>query len=45
MIEPDDYEEDILEKLNEFFEVAGESVSESTLEELALIIFSALNQE
>lgn len=40
----DDYEDDILEKLNEFFEESGEIVSEETLEELALIIYRSLNQ-
>lgn len=41
---PEDYEEDVLEKLNVFFEQAGEIVSESTLEELSIIIYEAINQ-
>lgn len=43
MLTPEDYEDEILEKLISFFEERGEEVSDETLEELAVDIHNALN--
>jgi hypothetical protein len=43
MLNPEDYEDEILEKLTAFFEERGEEVSDETLEDLAIEIYKAFN--
>lgn len=44
IIHPEDYEDEILEKLYDFFEKRGEIISDETLEELASEIFKTLSE-
>jgi hypothetical protein len=39
----DDYEDEIIEKLNEYFETRGETISEETVEDLAEEIHKLIN--
>ncbi len=38
----DDYEDEIIEKLSEFFETRGETISEETIEDLAFNIYKLI---
>jgi CRISPR/Cas system-associated protein Csm6 len=43
MLNPEDYEDEILEKLISFFEERGEEISDKILEDLAIEIYNAFN--